>query len=231
MGSNVPVSDSIVRQRTARYVAAVLEASGMNFNELKRAIGGTCSNHIKGYVAGKYSPSVEKILRMYGLTDINPDDYDLPIMAALDCVERMREMFRKGHTVSEFSKALRPLDYKVVGKLIGGQMVTTLTLLRFQYYWHANNAEKLVQGAAFRESCAKKDSAKLQRDDAEYQYIARHWGALAETAREIRSGLWEWFTDTLYRMELEHLQDNIYEFRAFLKTTGELSVKREVTIV
>ncbi len=231
MGNNAPASDSVVRQRTSRFVAAVLEASGMNFYELKKAIGGTCSDHIKGYVNGKYSPSVEKILRMYDVTGVSPGAFNLPIMEALKCVERMREMFRQGYTVSEFSKALRPIDYKIVGKLIGGQMVTTVTLLRFHHYWHANDVENLVQDAAFRESCNKKDAPKPYRNEAEFQYILKHWGVLAENAREIRSGLWEWFTDSLYRMELEHLQDSIYEFRAFCKTTGELSVKREVNII
>lgn len=231
MGSDGFVSDSIVRQRTARFVAAVLETSGLTYNELKKAIGGTCSGHIRGYIEGKYSPSVEKIQRMQELASINPDAFDLPIADALKCVERMRELFRQGHIVSEFSKALRPLDYKMIDKLIGGQMVTTLSLLRFRYYWFANNVEKLVQDAAFRATCIKKDNPNPHRNEAEYQYIAKHWGVLVETAREIRSGLWEWFTDSIYRMELEHLCGNIYEFRAFLKATGDLSVKREVNII
>ena len=99
--------------------------SGLTYNELKKAIGGTCSGHIRGYLEGKYSPSVEKIQRMQELTSINPDAFDLPIADALKCVERMRELFRQGHIVSEFSKALRPLDYKMIDKLIGGQRKPT----------------------------------------------------------------------------------------------------------
>jgi hypothetical protein len=66
--------------------------------------------------------------------------------------------------------------------------------------------------------------------ETEFKYITNMWGSLAETAHEIRTGLWEWFTDSFYRMELEHISDATYEFRAYFKPTDKLSVKREVTI-
>lgn len=230
MCSNELVTDSVVRQRTAKFVTAVLEASKMNANELKKAIGATGSGHIYGYMSGKFSPSIEKMISMYELTGINPAAFGLPIVDAMKCVERMRDMFREGHTISEFSKALRPICSGVISKLIGGHMVTAITLLRFHYYWYANNVEKLVQDIEFRASCIRKEPSKQRKNEVEFQYILKHWGALSESAHENSSGLWEWFTDSLYRMELERLHGNTYEFRAFLKATGDISVKREVII-
>ena len=231
MSNNTPITDEIVRKRTSRYVSAVLDAEDMSFMKFKKAIGVASNKHINEYVAGIYAPTVDKILRMYEVTGVSPGAFNLPIINALKCAERMSEMIREGYTVSEFMKALQPTHRQVVGKLIEGQSVTTVSLLRFHYYWHTNDVENLVKDPTFRESCARKQEPPHRHPDAEYKYIVNTWGSLGQTAREIRKGLWEWFTDSLYRMELEHLHDNIYEFRAFLKSTDKLSVKREVTIV
>jgi transcriptional regulator with XRE-family HTH domain len=228
---SAPITEEIVRKRTARYVSAVLGADGMSYVELKKAIGVSSNKHISEYAAGIYAPTVDKIIRMYEVTGVSPGAFDIPVFNALKCAERMREMFREGHTLAEFAKALQPTHRQVINKLIEGQSVTTISLLKFQYYWHANDVENLVQQPKFRETCGRMHHApKKYCPEMEFKYITNMWGSLAETAHEIRTGLWEWFTDSFYRMELEHISDATYEFRAYFKPTDKLSVKREVTI-
>ena len=163
MKDKTPITEEVVRQRTARFVRAALEAANMSAREFAKVVGIAGNTHISGYAAGKYSPAVDKILRMYEVTGVSPGAFNLPIINALKCAKRMREMIREGNTVSEFAKALKPFHRLATEKLIEGHPVTTLNLVMFHYWWHENNVEKLVQDPAFCESCGRRKREEGQK--------------------------------------------------------------------
>lgn len=227
---NKPISEADMRKLSAKYMTAAFEASGLERKAFCLECGLPYSKSLKSYMRGQLCPSVDKLLRVYDVTGLRPDTFGIPLLHALELAQRMRQLFREGHTMSEFVKALYPLSRLLCGKILANEPVVMHSLAKFEFYWMQNDVENLIANPEFQQSCAKSAPRNIIRRDFEREYIRKAWGALAENAREIRPGLWEWETEEIYRMELEHLEAEIYEFRSYYKPTNELSTKREVRI-
>lgn len=224
------ITDSELRLRCSKYVAAALDVFGGDKQKLARNASIPSAKYINDYLHGRWNPSTERLFNINHCSKVSPDDYGIPLFKATRYAERMRELFRQGHTVSEFEAALNPLDSSIIDKLLADVLPSALSLVKFSQLWEDNAVEALLKNPEFCIRLQRTEKAPVLRRDLEMNYIKRNWGACAETAREIKAGVWEWFTESMYRLELEQLEGCLYEFRGFNINTGNLVAKREVII-
>lgn len=204
------------RESSQKYVRAAFAASGLTRQDFARKCGIHSDKSIKDYLNGSNCPNVERLIAMYNFTGIVPDDYGMPLLEALDCVDQMRDMFTKGRAISEFAKATR-LNHRIIGRLIDGESVTLMSVMKFRAGW-------------MNEPIPERSDEQVAGTSKELRWINAMWKTLAKTAQEIRKGLWIWYSDSLFRMELEHIADDRYIFRSIERETEKIFTIREVQI-
>lgn len=221
------ISTYEMRQISRRYVRDALQASGLNTDDFASACRIKCAKQMRDYIAGVVCPTVDRMLLMHKASGIRPDDYGLPLLKCNALTEEMRQGIRNGHAQAEFVKATQ-CDKNIINALVNGNGVTLASVMKFVEAWEKYNVPALISDPEFAASTIRK--APKTRSEKEHHWIERVWGGLAESAKQIRNGFWIWFSDSIYRLELELISDDLYEFRGIVNSTGEISTRREVHI-
>lgn len=215
------------RELCSRFVRDALNTSNMSVEDFVAACGIKNAHQMNDYLRGSVCPTVSRIMIMHKLTGLRPDDYGMPLIRGEQLVEEMRSYVRCGHSQAEFVKATR-CDKNIINALINGGSVTMNSVYKFVEGWQKYNVPTLINDPEFAEMLIRK--GPVTRSDKELRWIKQIWGGLAESAKQIREGFWVWFSESLYKLELEHISDDLYEFRGIFNATGDVSTRREVHI-
>lgn len=214
------------REHASAYVRDALNRSGLS----RKAFAEKCEiapKAMNDYLRGKYAPALERIFAIYRLTGIPPDDYGIPVLNALECVMHMRALWRKGRNITSLAKELQ-IEKWIIGKLVDGSAVSLNSLLRFREAWVKNRVWERSELPQPRPE--KPEMPAKSRQKREYDWIKRIWTSLAKNAKEVSDGFWVWYSNSLFRMELERKKEGTYIFRSITIATNEIYTQREVQI-
>lgn len=221
------IDETTLRKHCQAYVRAAVESSGLSRREFANKSGDYTEYALAKYINGTNCPGLERLLAMYNLTAVAPDDYGLPLLDALDCVDQMRDMFVKGRSVSYFVKATG-MRKDVIENLIEFRAVSLKSILKFRDIWIKKNIPRRIEDGVFLPTM--RFNADDSRSERELHWIETMWKSLAKTAQQIRDGFWIWYTDSLFRLELEHIADDRYTFRSVIRKNEQIFTSREVQI-
>lgn len=220
-------------KRAGAYVMQARWAAHMGVGEFARAIG-VSEKTYEAYVDSAQRPMLGRLFRIERISGLSLDAMDKRIWQSIRFLERchaaveegaFKKKIRRGLGISEgsFRKCIRFIHSYKQGRIsLEKCPLLTETIIKIADKAGAMNEAEIEE---------------LFGAISESAYTARTWiGAtfgpeIQETAREIAPGRFEFFTDALYRCELD-VDGRRGRFRAFFKKDGNetLSIDREVKI-
>ena len=220
-------------KHTGAYVVRARRAAHMGVGEFTRAIGVSTKTY-EAYVAHAQKPKLNRLFRIEQISGLSLDTMDERIWQSIRFLERCHAAVEEGASMKKishglgisagaFRKCIRFIHGYKQGK-IGMQECPLL-------------AETIIKIANQASAMSEAEIEELFGAISVDAYAARTWigatfgEAIQATAREIAPGRFEFFTDALYRCEIE-IDGQSGRFRAFFKKDGneKLSIDREVKI-
>ena len=220
-------------KRACAYVVRARRAAHMGVDEFTRAIG-VGGRTYEAYASGTQKPGLSRLFRIERVSGLSLDTMDERIWQSIRFLERCHAAVEEGATMKKISRGLGISD---------GAFRKCIRFIR-EYKQGKIGLEKCWMLPDTIIKIADKSGAMSEAEIEELfgaisadTYTARTWiGAtcgqeIQATAREIAPGRFEFFTDALYRCEIE-IDGQIGRFRAFFKKDGNeaLSIDREVRI-